>query len=714
MSYIIKNADGTILLNLVDGTVDKKTTSLTLIGKNTDAYGTAINTNLVNILQNFASTGQPRSPLVGQLWYDISAGRLKVFNLDGTFGELSASLLGNTQPALLKQGDLWIDTANDQLYFSKDGATVVLAGPIYSSTLGKSGWSMVSLLDTNGGTHAVSGLYNNDTLLGILSTSSFELATSNRIQGMQYITAGITLNPTITGIRFAGTASDSDTVGTFTPQSYLLKDNAGQEQTIVGTGDLALLSDAGLIVGQYRDFSITAGGAVGARGVSLRNADIDAATNFITVKSYPSGPNAELVSLSMRGDKVGVNTNSPSYNLHVQGNGYVSNDFTVNGSLYVLGTYTIVQTSILQIHDKQVVLGQPISGDGTDDIAANDGGIVLRGDTDKQIIYSNSLTSWTSNINWNLTNTFGYKIGGLSVLTSSTLGSTVVNSSLQTLGVLTQLTVTNVVIKGNGLSATTSQYNITDASATATSIGSVITYNLRPAVPILNSGTTVTIVGITGTGYNGTFRINSVNSTTQFTVKAVTTLSNISAVMGAQPLARFSDLMLTSTDGNIDATGQRVTNVQYSTVPTDAATVQFAIDAGSVQSLKGFIITLDVSNMGNPNSEIITILTAVSPPVNVPPAEYQNDYQYDLPIGYRARVLCQTNTIPVPGQPINVNRSTTLVQSYPDGTAVSAITNVAVTTVGIQTTATFSYTIKEFRVVGGTPPRWQFYRDITF
>jgi hypothetical protein len=42
-----------------------------------------------------------------------------------------------------------------------------------------------------------------------------------------------------------------------------------------------------------------------------------------------------------------------------------------------------------------------------------------------------------------------------------------------------------------------------------------------------------------------------------------------------------------------------------------------------------------------------------------------------------------------------------------------AITNVAVRAVGIPTTATFSYTIKEFRVIGGTPPLWQFYRNIT-
>lgn len=722
MSYIIKNADGSILLNLVDGTVDKKTTSLTLIGRNTDAYGTALNTNLVNLMQNFASTSQPRSPLVGQLWYDVSSGRLKVFNLDGVFGEISAALLSNSKPILLKQGDLWIDTLNDQLYFTKDGNNTILAGPLYSSRDGKSGWIMETVTDSDDNTRVVSGLYSNNTLLGILSTSSFELASSNRIGGMQYITVGLTLNETITGIRFAGTSKNTDATGNFTPQSYLLRDNAGQEQTIVGTGDLALLSDAGLIVGQYRDFSVFAGGngsPGGARGVGLRNAIVDGTTNFITVKSYTTGSNAEIVSVSMKGDRVGINTNQASYNFHVEGDGYFSKNLTVNGDMFILGTYTVVQTRILQVEDKQIELGiSEIEGDYSD-AGADQGGIVVKAAPnqttgfDKTWLYVNSLTSWSSNIDINVNNARVYKVAGTTVLTSSTLGSTVVNSSIRTLGVLTALTVTNVIIKGNGFEGTTSSYSIASASSTATAIGSVVTYNLSSNVPILNSGTTVSIVGITGDGYNGVFDIDSVVSQSSFTVIAVSTLSSTTAIMGANPLARFNDLMLSSAGGNIDATKKRIKNVQYSNVPTDAATVQFAIDAGSVQSLKGFIITLDVTMMSNPDSEIATILTALAPPVNVMPVEYQNDYQYDLPVGYRARVLCQTNTIPVPAEPINVSRSSTLVQAYPDGTSVSALTNVQVTSVGVQTTATFSYTIKEFRVISGTPPLWQFYRNIT-
>ena len=718
MAYTIKNSDGTVLLNLVDGTVDKTTTSLTLIGKNTDAYGTALNTNLVNILQNFASIAQPRSPLTGQLWYDVSAGRLKVFNLDGVFGEISASILSEVKPTILKQGDLWIDTANDQLYFTIDGVNTILAGPIYSSQKGKSGWVMEEVVDTGSVTRTVTGLYTNNKLLGILSTSSFELNATFQLTGFQYITAGLTLNPSIPGIRFAGTSTNADAILGINAQDYLLKQNNGDDQQIQGAGGLVLLSDAGLTVGLYSDLEIFAGGAIGSRSTAIRNTIVDGSTKFITVKSNPPGANAEVTSLTLKGDRVGVNTLSPVTNFHVEGSAFFNGNVEVNSNLYVYGTFTSISSTLIQVADKNIELAVMPQGTPPSDTFADGGGLTLHGNTDKTLTYVNSYTAWSSNIDFNIATGRSYKAGGVTVLTTSTLGPTVVNSNIKTLGVLTQLTVTNVLIKGSGISSLDSSYLIASASSTATDIGSVITINLGATVPILSSGTTVTVLGIADLGYNGTYNINSIVSTgTSFTVIAANTLSSVTAIMGANPVAQFKDLMLTTqsspVEAGIDVTARRIKNVQYSNVPTDAATVQFAIDAGSVQSLKGFIVTLDVSKMINQNAEIITILNALAPPLNTAPTDglYQNDYQYDLPIGYRARVLCQSNSISVPPQPVNVAAATSPVMAYPDGTELLAVTNVAVSTVGVITTATVSYSIKEFRVIDG-PPRWAWYRNI--
>ena len=116
MAYTIKNSDGTVLLTLADGTVDQLATSLTLIGKNVNAYGQYYNDNLVAMLENFASDGvEPRSPLYGQLWYNKLDGRVYVYSLDNVFKSVSAAQLSPTEPTNTNAGDLWIDTVNKLL-----------------------------------------------------------------------------------------------------------------------------------------------------------------------------------------------------------------------------------------------------------------------------------------------------------------------------------------------------------------------------------------------------------------------------------------------------------------------------------------------------------------------------------------------------------------------------------------------------------------------
>ena len=55
MSYTLLHTDGSILTQIVDGTIDQTATDLTLIGKNSVAYGTFINENFLYLLENFAN-----------------------------------------------------------------------------------------------------------------------------------------------------------------------------------------------------------------------------------------------------------------------------------------------------------------------------------------------------------------------------------------------------------------------------------------------------------------------------------------------------------------------------------------------------------------------------------------------------------------------------------------------------------------------------------
>ena len=80
MPYNINKSNGDLLVTVEDGTADLNTTSLALVGRNYAGYGEYLNENLVHLLENFARSTQPSSPLLGQLWYDSTNQLLKVYN----------------------------------------------------------------------------------------------------------------------------------------------------------------------------------------------------------------------------------------------------------------------------------------------------------------------------------------------------------------------------------------------------------------------------------------------------------------------------------------------------------------------------------------------------------------------------------------------------------------------------------------------------------
>lgn len=153
MAYTIFNTDGTTLLLLADGQVDKSATSLTLIGRNYSSYGQELNNNLIKLLANSANTSgnPPRSPLTGQLWYDTTIKRLKVY--DNGFKTVGAVSIASSQPTSLQTGDLWFDSANQQLKIYSSGV-VYNIGPSFPSTVGDAGWVLPATTITDNDNNA--------------------------------------------------------------------------------------------------------------------------------------------------------------------------------------------------------------------------------------------------------------------------------------------------------------------------------------------------------------------------------------------------------------------------------------------------------------------------------------------------------------------------------------------------------------------------------
>lgn len=134
MAYIISNTDGSVLTILADNQIDQYSTSLTLIGRNTNSYGQYYNNNLVQILANSANTvgNPPRSPLQGQLWYDTTNVNLNVY--DGGFHPATKVSVAGSVPSNLIDGNLWFDTTNKQLKVAYNGSVSII-GPVTNGFL---------------------------------------------------------------------------------------------------------------------------------------------------------------------------------------------------------------------------------------------------------------------------------------------------------------------------------------------------------------------------------------------------------------------------------------------------------------------------------------------------------------------------------------------------------------------------------------------------
>ena len=96
----------------------------------------------------------------------------------------------------------------------------------------------------------------------------------------------------------------------------------------------------------------------------------------------------------------------------------------------------------MSVDDKNLLLGSGAANDA----AADGGGITLEsGDGNKTINWVDSTDSWTFSENVDLASTKTYKINNVDVLSSTTLGAGVTQSSLTSVGTLENLTVSGVI-----------------------------------------------------------------------------------------------------------------------------------------------------------------------------------------------------------------------------------------------------------------------------
>jgi hypothetical protein len=322
MAYTVNKTNSSASPNqfTVQDSVLNTQTNLSLLGKGYDGYAEVVAENFLHLLENFSNTTAPTKPITGQLWYDETEGRLKVYQ-GSSFNPVTSASYQSFTPSGQVAGDLWVDSTLGQLYFY-NGTANVLVGPRATTT---SGHIFSTIKDSTDADKPITELFNNSQRIAIISETAFTPKLS--IAGFSTITQGLQLSTDISGLKFTGTATNADALGGTSAANFLTS-NANDTTS----GSLGITNDLGLTVGADSDLSVT----VDASGVIFSNVISD---TDITFKVNDGGVTTTLMHMDGALSRIGIGTATPSTKLQVVGT-VTATAFTGNVTGNVTGDVT--------------------------------------------------------------------------------------------------------------------------------------------------------------------------------------------------------------------------------------------------------------------------------------------------------------------------------------------------------------------------------------
>lgn len=208
MAYTLSKSNGSTLILLNDGVVDTSVSSINLIGKNVSNFGDAQNENFVRMLENFAYSVEPRSPLTGQLWFNSADNVLRPAVFDGVNWRPLAVLSYATSPtdkninasgsdyAASRPGDFWFDSVNKQLHVVTSGTNTAtlttLIGPELVTGFDTTKLESVKMFDNLGTGRPVIKITLGGETIGIISADTFTPGANESVIGFSKVNRGIT------------------------------------------------------------------------------------------------------------------------------------------------------------------------------------------------------------------------------------------------------------------------------------------------------------------------------------------------------------------------------------------------------------------------------------------------------------------------------------------------------------------------------------------
>jgi hypothetical protein len=402
MAYTINKTDGSVLATVADGQIDQGSTSLTLIGKNFSGFGDYLNENLVHLLENFAGQSQPTPAITGQLWYDTTENRIKVYS--GTeWKAVGTSALAVSRPLDISTGDFWFNTVDSQLYFY-DGSRDFLMGPDYSTSQGLSGLKVETYEDAARRNRTVATLYVGTAIIGFFSATEFTLRFPIPNYNITDPGTGLTspnlviragFNPISDAFKFRGTAENSDKLGDIDFTLYARRDITVTFNDIVQIASNDSLKFGNGFVGNI--------GVVNQGDIFFSNTAINKRVFISVNKNNTSLTMLNIVPSETGEDQVLIAPNNLTSITTVGGKLIVKGDLTVEGAA------TFIAAETLTISDKTIELAVPSSGSPTDELA-DGGGVVLKGATDHSITWDEDTGDWNFTENIDIPALKSYKI----------------------------------------------------------------------------------------------------------------------------------------------------------------------------------------------------------------------------------------------------------------------------------------------------------------
>ena len=381
MAYIVNKFSGAQLIVLEDGTIDTST-SLGLVGRNYVGYGETQNENFVFLLENFANEAPPSRPLQGQIWFNTTTNITYAY--DGTaWNPIGAAVLSATAPVDTNAGSLWLDTTANQLKIYT-GSAWTFIGPEAVAGFGVTRARATSLDDSVGDPRPVIILETNGTALAICTSQAFTINPSNAVAGFENnLVAGINLSTTakIKG-DITGNAASADRLTTARTINGVPFD--GQQNVTIKSSTTNKLVRGTYIFGSDFDGSAEVTWSVDATSSNV--------IGKLVARNSEGGFSAGTISADLVGNVTGnvtASSGTSTFNV-VQANTFVGATLTGNAN------------SATQLATPRQING--INFNGTSNITVTAEAATLTGDTLNSTVTQSSLQQLGTLVDLNVTN----------------------------------------------------------------------------------------------------------------------------------------------------------------------------------------------------------------------------------------------------------------------------------------------------------------------